>query len=83
MTARCVSASHLPQAAQLATLYAGKCGEVHYKLAVSQENHTVAFSADDPGRAAQAGAAPPVSWYSLVVVFQLRVVARSFRMRSK
>ncbi len=43
---RIVTASHLPQAAQLETVYAGRCGEVRYKLAVSQENHTVAFSAD-------------------------------------
>ncbi|RFP20268.1 hypothetical protein D0T25_15545 [Duganella sp. BJB488] len=28
------------------TVYAGKCGEVHYKLVVSPENKTVAFSAD-------------------------------------
>lgn len=30
---RIVTASHLPQAAQLETVYAGKCGEVHYRPA--------------------------------------------------
>lgn len=43
---RIVTASHLPQAAQLETVYAGKCGEVGYKLAVSPEHKTVVFSAD-------------------------------------
>ncbi|WP_147330414.1 MULTISPECIES: hypothetical protein [unclassified Duganella] len=43
---RLITASHLPQAARLETVYAGKCGEVHYKLVVSPENKTVAFSAD-------------------------------------
>ncbi len=43
---RIITASHIPQTTQLETVYAGQCGEAHYKLVVSPENKTVVFSAD-------------------------------------